>query len=135
MPIKLQNTAKMGPRYGHWFIHGLTRSGKTIAAATFPRPVFLVPRQEGSHVSLTNQAIDFIEVDGPKDMDEALTFLESRHLQAQKAWQGDDASKAEGDQLFPWESVVVESITSRTKTSRKPLPSVPRSSATDSKAT
>lgn len=109
MALKIQNTKNLGPRYGHWFFHGLTRSGKTIAASTFPTPIFIVPKLEGSHISLAGKSFDVLEVDSASEMDEALTLLESRHVKAQKLWQS--GKEDEGDAAFPWQTVVIESLT------------------------
>lgn len=109
MALQLQNTATLAPRFSHWFFHGLTRSGKTIAASTFPTPIFLIPTGEGSHVSLLGRSFDLFEIAGPREMDEALSLLEARYEKAKRFWaQKQDEQAIEA---FPWETVVVESLT------------------------
>ena len=124
--IKITSVEKLKPTYAHWFFYGKTRAGKTRAAATFPRPLFIVPHQEGSHVSLMGRKdIDFILVHASHgeekrvsvdpgvaySMNSIISDLESRHERAARLWQkGTAEADAEGDALFPWETIVIESI-------------------------
>jgi hypothetical protein len=113
MALTIQNAASIQAPWTHWFFYGESRAGKTTAAATFPRPLFLVPNQERSHIALMGRAdVDFVLVKGMADMVEALDEVASRYNRADLLWRkGDDASNAKAAELFPWETVVVESIT------------------------
>ena len=113
MSLLIQNAGEAELRYAHWFFYGKSRAGKTTAAGSFPRPLLLVPKQEGSHMTLLGRKdVDFVELEGSKTMIEALNDLENRHARAQALWKkGDDASLALADEIFPWGAVVVESIT------------------------
>ena len=46
----------------HWFFYGETGSGKTSLAATFPRPVFLIPFNENSIETLRGKDVPFFIV-------------------------------------------------------------------------
>lgn len=125
--IKISSVKKLAPEFAHWFVYGKMRSGKTRMASTFPNPFFIVPHQEGSHLSLMGRDnIDFALVHGsygpPQyvasepgvaySMNDILQDLEGRYKQAARLWaKGDEASVEEGSELFPWETVVIESIT------------------------
>lgn len=125
--IKITQAKTLKPEYAHWFLYGRMRSGKTRAAATFPRPFFIVPYHEGSQVSLMGRDnIDYVLVHGSIGQEQAVSSapgvaysmesildeLEARYERASKLWRkGDEASLAKGDETFPWETVVIESIT------------------------
>lgn len=131
--IKISTTKTLKPAYAHWFVYGRMRSGKTRAAATFPSPFFIVPYHEGSHVALMGRGVDFVLTHGSSgpvrsvanepgeaySMSDILDHLEGCHLEAQKYWRAGDKAKgdeqaalyAKGDAAFPWQTVVVESIT------------------------
>lgn len=109
MALSIKNTAVIEARYSQWFFHGLTRAGKTTAAATFPSPIFIVPKGEGSHIALSGRKFDYLEVEGPVEMDEALGLLEGREHKAKKLAQ--QGKEDEAIEAFPWETVVVESLT------------------------
>lgn len=122
--IKVTNTKKIRPGYAHWFVYGRMRTGKTRMAATFPNPFYIVPYQEGSHVSLMGRDIDFVLTHGytgkarqvsggtAYSMQEVLSHLEACHKKAKALWQkGDEDSIEAGYEAFPWETIVVESIT------------------------
>lgn len=135
MPIRITTTETLKPEFAHWFLYGRMRSGKTRAAATFPRPFFIVPYHEGSHVALMGKKdIDFVLTHGSTGAEQAvanepgraysmsdiLDELEGRYMHAAKIWKKAEAEEdgvkrealfVEGDQLFPWQTVVVESIT------------------------
>jgi hypothetical protein len=75
-----------GPETLSAFVYGLTRSGKTHLAASFPRPVFLSSLNENGFTTITymdhNRWFDpnvkpvVWGIEGAKDMNEALTKLE-----------------------------------------------------------
>lgn len=113
MSLLIQNAATTELRYAHWFFYGVSRAGKTTAAGTFPRPLFLVPKQEGSHNTLLGRAdVDFVLLEGSRTMIEALNDLDNRHTRAAALWKkGDEKSLELADEIFPWGTVVTESIT------------------------
>ena len=113
MSLLIQNAGEAELRYAHWFFYGKSRAGKTTAAGTFPRPLFLVPKQEGSHMTLLGRKdVDFVLLEGTKTMTEILNDLDARHSRAAALWRkGDEESLAKADEQFPWGTIVVESIT------------------------
>lgn len=113
MSLLIQNAGATELKYAHWFFYGESRSGKTMAAGTFPRPLFLVPKQEGSHMTLLGREdVDFVLLEGSASMRDVLDDLDTRLARARTLWRkGDEESLAAGDVVFPWGTVVVESIT------------------------
>lgn len=115
-----QQIREQGTVATRWFIYGPTGSGKTKRAATFPNPLFIVPANEGSHMTLLQieQSFDFVVVgktaDGQQKMARAhmmeiLDELEKRYRQSCQlyhAGKDDEARKA-----FPWDTLVFESLT------------------------
>ena len=89
----------------HWFIYGDSGSGKTTAAASFPRPLFLVPANESSIVTLTGMDVPYIEITGQHGpvskgrggMEAALSLVENEY--------------AKDPDNFPYDTIVVESLT------------------------
>jgi hypothetical protein len=89
----------------HWFLYGAAGSGKTTAASTFPRPLFLVPSNEASIVTLAGMDVPYIEITGQHaplkagrgGMDAAITLIEQEY-------------KRDPDN-FPYDTIVVESLT------------------------
>lgn len=100
MPIEIKNTQQINDPWTRWFLYGPTGSGKTTAAATFPDPLFVVPSNEKSIVSLLGRDVDYVEVSSRKDMGEVLAYLRDKYT----AMVGGDES------AFPWQTVVVESL-------------------------
>jgi hypothetical protein len=100
VPIQLKNTANIEQPWTRWFLYGPTGSGKTTAASTFPSPLFIVPANEKSIVSLLGHNFDYVEVSSRKDMGEVLAFLRDRYT----------AALGGDENAFPWETVVVESL-------------------------
>lgn len=83
-------------------------SRKTSAAATFPWPIFIVPRNEQSIMTLRGRDIPYIEVDTPDDMNDAITYLEMQSALCTRLVEqgkGEEAWAA-----FPYQTVVVESL-------------------------
>lgn len=110
LPLQFINTGDRKEPRRFAFI-GPERSGKTTIAASFPRPIFIFPYNEGGHVVLP-PGIPMIEV-GSHMIKDAQTGVEIKHprpvrehmLQALDqllAWQ------AAGQ--FQWETVVVEQL-------------------------
>ncbi len=103
--LGFKNAKDMGDQWHHWFFYGPTGSGKTTLAATFPRPVFILPKNEGSIVTLRGMDIPYYEVvdmdetklrDGVGSMSHILGTLETAY------------HKAPND--FPFDTIVVESL-------------------------
>jgi hypothetical protein len=65
--MKVQNTSNIEAPWMHWFIYGDTGSGKTTIASQFPKPLFLVPKNESSMVTLAGQNVDYITLTGMRD--------------------------------------------------------------------
>lgn len=105
--ITPQNTQTLEDPWLHWFLYGDSGAGKTTAAATFPRPIFLVPHNERSITTLSGQDVDYIEITGQSGpltdggarggLDAVLTALEKMYA-------------ADADS-FPWDTIVLESLT------------------------
>lgn len=108
MTIEIKNAAEIVSPWTAWFLLGMTGSRKTTAAATFPYPIFIVPRNEQSIMTLRGRNIPYVEVDTPDEMNETITMLETQaRTAAMLLAQGknDEAWAA-----FPWQTVVVESL-------------------------
>jgi len=113
MAIEFKNAGEIVTPWTSWFFYGATRAGKTTAAATFPRPVFLVPAQEKSHISLMGRHdVDYKLIESSHMMHETVAELEARHQRARPLWDtGSEDALAEADTIFPWQTVVLESMT------------------------
>lgn len=121
--IHIQHTADLRGEtpYTAWFLYGDTGSGKTVAASTFPDPIFLVPANENSYVSLLEHGASYPFVVIGKDVVTGKTLRARQHLmqvldyleeQYHKAialqTAGDDAGALKA---FPYQTIVVESLT------------------------
>lgn len=104
MTLNFKNAQDLDGIWMHWFLYGDTGSGKTHAAATFPNPVFVVPKNEGSIATLRGMDIPYYEVvdlnskvvDGVGGMNHVLKELE-------------DAYFNDPDN-FPFDTIVIESL-------------------------
>lgn len=120
--------------YTAWFLYGPTGSGKTRAAATFPRPLILVPRNESSQLSLRQFDLPYTTIgreDGNpqgaavkvrpqlqrfiSDMRQAANEADAYLAAAWKAdpnGESDEARElfAKADKAFPYETFVFESL-------------------------
>ena len=103
--LGFKNAADMDDQWHHWFFYGATGSGKTTLASTFPRPVFILPKNEGSIVTLRGRDIPYYEVvdmdktplrDGVGSMSHVLDTLERAYYK-----DPDD---------FPFDTIVIESV-------------------------
>lgn len=98
---------QMAAPYNNFVAAGFVvhNSGKTMAAASFPRPLFLVPANENSIVTLLGMDIPYIEITGQHGpinkgrggMEAALALIENEY-------------KRDPDN-FPYDTLVVESLT------------------------
>src|SRR6185503_9956430 len=133
MAMQIMNTAALVSEFTSWFFYGKTRTGKTTAAATFPKPLFLQPASEDSIDTLAGMDVDYVMIKPERVgktgdssvmavMDGVLSDLEQRFERADKLWtlaararvdgKDDEAVdlQAEGDAQFPWLSIVTESV-------------------------
>lgn len=62
------------------FLAGAPGSGKTTAAATFPRPIFVFPKNEDSVKVLRGRAVPYTEVESMRDMISVLEELRAASL-------------------------------------------------------
>lgn len=118
MALHIQNTNSIESPWTVWFLYGATGSGKTTAASTFPDPLFLVPANEGSELSLRGKGLPFIRVGKDatgkpvpvrQHLGEILTDLERLHAQMRAALAKGDEEAAYS--AFPWSTIVIESMT------------------------
>ncbi len=101
------NTKNLEEPYTRWFIYGDTRSGKTSAAATFPRPLILVPQNENSVTTLAGRKFDYLIVKdrsspfnekvGMGGMDAILKRIETEYHKDPNA--------------FPYDTIVCDALT------------------------
>lgn len=119
MAIEVMNASSLKSEFTTWFFYGRTRTGKTTAAATFPKPLFIQPASEDSIDTLQGMDVDYVMLRAEKmpktgdssimePMNQILGMLEGRFEKAQKLWKAGD--EAGGNEAFPWMTVVFESI-------------------------
>lgn len=101
-PIK--NAAEIYAPWTHWFFYGDTGSGKTESCSTFPRPIFILPTDENSIITLKGRDFPYIEIYGAKGrprtqgwgLENAVGWLEQQL--------GSDPEN------FPYDTIVVEAL-------------------------
>jgi hypothetical protein len=104
MQLVPKNALELIQPWTHWFLYGDSGSGKTQDAATFPRPLFLVPQNEGSLATLRGQDVPYYEITdmsspivaGTGGMNRVLEEIERAYASAP-----DD---------FPYDTIVLESM-------------------------
>jgi hypothetical protein len=69
-----KNAKDIDTPWTHWFLYGPTGGGKTTAAATFPKPCFLVPQNEQSITTLAGRDVAYFEI---VDMDQTRLDLKT----------------------------------------------------------
>lgn len=96
-----------------WFLFGATGSGKTTIAATFPDPLFLVPANENSFVTLLDHKQEYSYLTLGKDASTGEPVKARQHMEQVLDWLDARYRRAcAGDaQAFPWQTIVVESLT------------------------
>ena len=104
----IKNAADIEQPYTRWFLYGQSGSGKTHSAGTFPKPIFIVPSNENSIITLRGQDVPYIEVANRSDMLQAINWLRAQYDQMLALYDAGEDDKAE--QAFPWQTVVVESL-------------------------
>lgn len=60
--FKTLNTKDLQEPFTRWFLYGDTGTGKTTAAATFPKPLFLCPIVENSVTTLSGRNVPYLLV-------------------------------------------------------------------------
>lgn len=106
MTFAAKNTKNLTAPWTSWFFYGDSRSGKTSIAATFPKPLFIVPQNEGSHKTLLGRDIDYVEVTGATHPFNPKTGVGGMQaiLQDLKALYLKDPNK------FPYDTIVVDAL-------------------------
>lgn len=106
--IQIHNAKDIETPYTRWFFYGATGAGKTTCASTFPKPFFILPKNENSILTVQGRDIDYTLVSSRQDMHAVLAHLTAQHakmltLYAQKQ---DEAA----EQAFPWQTIVIENL-------------------------
>lgn len=83
----------MAARPLHTFLFGLLRKGKTTAAASWPKPVFISAGNEGGDASLRFMNVDVIIVNSKEDLMQAMAYIQANY------------------QKHGWRTVVFDSLT------------------------
>lgn len=130
--LEIQNTSEITMPWTAWFLYGSMGAGKTRAAATFPDPLFILPANENSHLTLAQlkeQNIPYITIGKRPDgtpvkarqhLSEVLTELDRRHglmrqcyAKAMKEPNPDARAALEAEALkhFPWQTIVGDALT------------------------
>lgn len=108
MSIVIQNTADLAAIWTAWFFYGPSGSGKTRAAATFPKPFFIVPQNEKSINTLRGLDMPYTTVTNRNDVMQTLAYLEAQYAQMLRLLAADKPDEADG--VFPWQTIVFESV-------------------------
>jgi hypothetical protein len=105
--FKTLNAKDLQEPWTRWFLYGDTGTGKTTAAATFPRPLFLVPVNEKSVTVLAGYNVPFLlikdwsspfdETNGVGGMNPVLQRIETEYRRDPNA--------------FPYDTIVAEGLT------------------------
>jgi len=103
-----KSAADLESIWSHWFLYGATGSGKTEAAATFPRPVFIVPQNEKSIVTLRGLPFPYFEV---VDMDKTVFNPKTGVGSMQSVLDKLESGYRRNPDAFPFDTIVVESLT------------------------
>lgn len=101
-----KNTENLTAPWIAQFWYSPSGAGKTTAAATFPRPLFLVPQNENSTTTLMGQKKDYIDItsmDGPFNKDAGNGGM-IKTLEAIHQWYKRDPTN------FPWDTIIIESL-------------------------
>jgi hypothetical protein len=105
MTFETLNTENLEFPWTRWFIYGDTGSGKTTAASTFPRPLFLVPQSEMSITTLARKKFPYIQiVDKSSPLKKGVGGMVDTLTQLEKMYESDMNN-------FPYDTIVCESMT------------------------
>lgn len=105
MTLSLKNAKDLDAPWTHWFLYGDSGSGKTMAASTFPNPVFIIPKNEGSITTLRGTDVPYYEA---TDMNSRLSKDGVGGMNAILQELEDEYHRAPDD--FPFDTIVVESM-------------------------
>lgn len=104
MTIQKSNTLDPVSPWTRWFFAGESGSGKTTAISTFPGELLIIePGNESSSTTLRENGIEaeVWQVFTMDDMEKAIADLMTRY----------DDMLAGNEDAFPWQTVVIESLT------------------------
>lgn len=102
--LSFKNANTLTSPWTHWFLYGPTGSGKTTAASTFPRPIFIVPQNEGSIATLRGRDFPYYEV-----VDMSSPLKAGRGGMVRVLDQLEAAYNKDPDE-FPFDTIVIESL-------------------------
>lgn len=135
MGLEIQYSKDIVAPWTAWMLYGAMGSGKTRSASTFPKPLFLVPANENSHLTLrqlqelnvpyqiVGKRADGSVVKVRAHLTEIFDDLEKRHLKMRQFYALANEAEAKGDteahkkacadaeEAFPWMTIVPESLT------------------------
>lgn len=104
MKLSCGNAKDIQYAWSHFFLYGPSGSGKTTCAATFPRPVFIVPYNEQSITTLRGRDVPYYElVDMKSPLRGSRGGLTSILDELYNAY-------IEDPDKFPFETIVIESV-------------------------
>ena len=104
MALSTKNAKDIGTPWVHFFLYGDTGSGKTKAASTFPRPLFLVPQNENSITTLRGQDVPYYEIiDMSSPVADGIGGMIAVLDEIERAYD-------KGPEEFPFDTIVIESI-------------------------
>lgn len=101
------NAKDLGSPWVHFFLYGPTGSGKTTAASTFPNPVFLVPKNENSVMTLKGRNVPYYLV---VDMDRTPLNLVTGEGSLKHILDHLEKGYNLNPSKFPFDTIVIESL-------------------------
>jgi len=105
MGLSFKNAKDLQTPWTRWFFYGETGCGKTRLASTFPRPCFIVPKNEGSVVTLRGMDVPYYEAtDMSSQVREGVGGMNRILDEIEKSYHADIAK-------FPFDTIVIESLT------------------------
>lgn len=106
--IQIQNAKDIEAPYTTWFIYGPSGSGKTTAASTFPKPFFVLPKNENSILTVQGRDIDYTLIANRREMEQVLAHLTAKYHEMLRLFDQDKDDAAQA--AFPWQTVVIENL-------------------------
>lgn len=105
--FKTLNAKDMKSPWTRWFIYGDTGTGKTSAASTFPRPLFLIPEIENSIATLSGLNFPYIII-----KDWSSPFNESLGTSGMNAiLQRIEMEYNKDPNAFPYDTIIPDGVT------------------------
>lgn len=105
MGLSFKNAKTLQAPWTRWFFYGDTGTSKTSISATFPYPLFIVPQNEGSIVTLRGQDIPYYEsCDMTSQVRSGVGGLNRILDEIELAYKTDIKN-------FPFETIVLDSLT------------------------